>query len=171
MLSAPRNIHLGSGHNLYDFTYAPNLGHAHVLAAQNLLSVSPADPSNAASAAGKAFFVTNDEPLPFRTFLTMVWAASDASTGRQQVQAQCMAIPRPVATALVWISEKASRIARKEPVLTVSNLGDSLAQRWFDNSSAKAILGYVPSTTVARGLDEAMAGWKTAAKAESTWQV
>jgi sterol-4alpha-carboxylate 3-dehydrogenase (decarboxylating) len=164
MLSAPRNIHLGNGQNLYDFTYAPNLAHAHVLAAQNLLNVSPAETSNAASAAGKAFFVTNDEPLPFRTFLKILWAASDASRGLEQAQATGITIPRQVASTLIWISEKAARIAGKEPALTVSDLGDSIAQRWFDNSAAKGVLGYVPSTTVARGLEEAMAGWKKAAK-------
>lgn len=171
MLSAPRNIYLGAGQNLYDFTYAPNLAEAHVLAAQNLLSVSPAELPNAASAAGKALFITNDEPLPFRTFLTMAWAASDASKGLKQVQARGTTIPRPAATALVWISEKASRLVGKEPVLTFSDLGDSLAQRWFDNSAAKKVLGYVPRTTVAQGLEEAMVGWKAAARAEATWQL
>jgi sterol-4alpha-carboxylate 3-dehydrogenase (decarboxylating) len=64
MLGAPRNLHLGPGTNLYDFTYAPNLAHAHILAAINLLTIRQA----AQSAAGKPFFITNVEPLPFRVF-------------------------------------------------------------------------------------------------------
>jgi sterol-4alpha-carboxylate 3-dehydrogenase (decarboxylating) len=104
MLSAPRNVHLGSGQNLYDFTYAPNLAHAHVLAAQNLLSVTPAEPSNPASAAGKPFFVTNAEPLPFRTFMNMLWAADDARRGREPAKAKAATIPRRLAWGLTWVS-------------------------------------------------------------------
>ncbi|KAK9234086.1 hypothetical protein V1525DRAFT_414178 [Lipomyces kononenkoae] len=67
------------GSNLYDFTYAPNLARAHVLAAENLLSITPAEASNPLSAAGKSFFVTNAEPMPFGTFTEMLWAAFDVS--------------------------------------------------------------------------------------------
>jgi sterol-4alpha-carboxylate 3-dehydrogenase (decarboxylating) len=160
MLSAPRNVHLGSGQNLYDFTYAPNLADAHVLAAQNLLSVAPAEPANRASAAGKPFFVTNAEPLPFRTFMNMLWAADDARRGREPAKAKGTTIPRRLAWGLTWVSEKGARIAGRAPALTVKNLGDGTAQRWFDNSAAKEVLGYVPATTLAKGLEEALGGWR-----------
>ncbi|KAK9344035.1 hypothetical protein V1522DRAFT_411648 [Lipomyces starkeyi] len=162
MLSAPRNVHLGSGENLYDFTYAPNLAIAHVLAAENLLSVSPTETSNPLSAAGKPFFVTNAGPMPFRTFTKMVWAAFDASGGREQAQVKGITIPAPVALVLTWMAEMAARILRKEPFLTVKNLGDGLAQRWFDNSSATAVLGYVPTTSLEQGLKETVEGYVTA---------
>ncbi|KAK9243531.1 hypothetical protein V1506DRAFT_462772 [Lipomyces tetrasporus] len=159
MLSAPRNIHLGPGKNLYDFTYAPNLALAHVLAAENLLSISPSEASNPLSAAGKPFFVTNAEPMPFRTFFTMLWAAFDASGFSEQAPAKAITIPAPVALCLTWISEKAARIVRKEPFLTVKDLGDGLAQRWFDNSSATTVLGYTPSTSLEQGLKETAKGY------------
>ncbi|KAK9350025.1 hypothetical protein V1523DRAFT_421076 [Lipomyces doorenjongii] len=162
MLSAPRNVHIGPGKNLYDFTYAPNLALAHVLAAENLLSISPTEASNSLSAAGKPFFVTNVEPMPFRTFITMVWAAFDASGSSEQAQVKGITIPAPVALFLTWISEKAARIVRKEPPLTVKNLGDGLAQRWFDNSSATAVLGYVPTTSLEQGLKQTAKGYMTA---------
>ncbi|KAK9482078.1 hypothetical protein V1527DRAFT_486035 [Lipomyces starkeyi] len=162
MLSAPRNVHLGSGENLYDFTYAPNLAIAHVLAAENLLSVSPTETSNPLSAAGKPFFVTNAEPMPFRTFIKMVWAAFDTSGGREQAQVKGITIPAAMALVLTWMSEKAARIVRKEPFLTVKNLGDGLAQRWFDNSSATAVLGYVPTTSLEQGLKETVEVYMTA---------
>lgn len=160
MLSAPRNIHLGSGTNLYDFTYAPNLAHAHILAAQNLLSIQPAESSNPASAAGKPFFVTNAEPIPFRNFMNMLWAADDVRRGRKPGKVGGTTIPKGLARGLTWVSEKGSRLAGREPVLTLKNLGDGTAERWFDNSAAKEVLGYVPSTTLEKGLEEALAGLK-----------
>ncbi|KXZ52899.1 hypothetical protein GPECTOR_8g279 [Gonium pectorale] len=52
---------LGTGRNECDFTYAGNVAHAHLLAADAL---APGAPS-----AGKAYFITNDEPKPFWTMM------------------------------------------------------------------------------------------------------
>ena len=155
MLSAPRNLHLGPGTNLYDFTYAPNLALAHILAAKNLLSIAPAEASNPSSAAGKAFFITNCEPVPFRAFLEMVWAAFPLKKTGGDKQSKGFTVPTRVAVVLVWISQKIAGIARKKPFLTMDDLGDSLSQRWFDNTAAKNVLGYSPSVTLAQGLREA----------------
>ncbi|XP_030836713.1 LOW QUALITY PROTEIN: sterol-4-alpha-carboxylate 3-dehydrogenase, decarboxylating [Strongylocentrotus purpuratus] len=54
---------IGNGANLVDFTYVDNVVHGHVLAAEKLVS----DPDNVG---GKAFFITNDEPVPFWSVLT-----------------------------------------------------------------------------------------------------
>lgn len=130
-----------------------------MLAAENLLNVSPATASNSASAAGKPFFVTNAEPLPFRTFLNMLWATDDARRGLEPAKIKGMTLPRRLAWGLTWVSEKGARIAGKEPALSVKDLGDGTSQRWFDNSAAREVLGYVPTTTLAKGLEEAIAGW------------
>jgi nucleoside-diphosphate-sugar epimerase len=34
-----------------------------------------------------------------------------------------------------------------------------MAERWFDNGAASEVLGYVPSTTLEKGLEEALADW------------
>jgi sterol-4alpha-carboxylate 3-dehydrogenase (decarboxylating) len=150
MLSAPRNIHFGPGTNLYDFTYGPNLADAHILAAVNLLTVSPADKSNLLSAAGKAFFVTNAEPMPFRDFLSQLWTTFDGKKPPKGVS-----IPTAVALPLVWLMEHVSKAVGKTPALTTKDLGDSLAERWFDNSRAAEVFGYVPKVKIADGLKEA----------------
>ncbi|KAK9386016.1 hypothetical protein V1515DRAFT_605846 [Lipomyces mesembrius] len=159
ILSAPRNVHLGPGNNLYDFTYAPNLALGHVLAAENLLSVVPAEASDPLSAAGKTFFVTNAEPVPFRTFVTMLWAAFDATGSSTQAQGRAITVPASVALCLAWVSEKIARLFKKEPLLTVKDLGDGFAQRWFDNTAATSVLGYVPSTSLEQGLKETAKGY------------
>ncbi|KAE9379447.1 NAD(P)-binding protein [Stipitochalara longipes BDJ] len=146
MLAAPRNLHLGPGTNLYDFTYAPNLAHAHILAAINLLTTPP--PTK--SAAGKAFFVTNAEPLPFRVFLKMLWTEFDGKAPEKGIS-----VPTKVAVVIVWLSEKVAGWTGKKPVLTVKDLGDSLAERWFDCKMAKEVLGYEPLVTIKDALKEA----------------
>jgi sterol-4alpha-carboxylate 3-dehydrogenase (decarboxylating) len=160
MLSAPRNVHLGPGTNLYDFTFAPNLALAQILAAKNLLEISPAGASNSLSAAGKPFFITNSEPMQFRDFLKMVWGSFDKFGSHQQKQVKGLTIPTHVALVVVWICQKAAKMVGAKPFLTVQDLGDSLAQRWFDNSSAQRVLGYVPRVTLAQALSEAAAGYR-----------
>jgi len=146
MLGAPRNLHLGPGTNLYDFTYAPNLAHAHVLAAMNLLTIPP--PMN--SAAGKPFFVTNAEPLPFRVFLKMLWTEFDGKEPEKGIS-----VPTKVAVVMTRLSEKIAGWTGKKPVLTVKDLGDSLAERWFECKRAKEVLGWEPLVSIKDGLKEA----------------
>ena len=91
--------------------------------------------------------------------MNMLWAADDTCMGREPAKAKGATIPRRLAWGLTWLSEKGARIAGRAPALTVKNLGDETAQRWFDNSAAKEVLGYEPATTLAKGLEEALAGW------------
>jgi sterol-4alpha-carboxylate 3-dehydrogenase (decarboxylating) len=146
MLAAPRNLHLGPGTNFYDFTYAPNLAHAHILAVISLLTTL----SSLKSAAGKAFFITNAEPMPFRVFLKMLWTEFDGKVPEKGVS-----MPTKVAVVMVWLSEKVAGWTGKKPALTVKDLGDSLAECWFDCKRAKEILGYEPLESINNALMKA----------------
>ncbi|XP_078682662.1 sterol-4-alpha-carboxylate 3-dehydrogenase, decarboxylating-like [Branchiostoma floridae x Branchiostoma belcheri] len=55
---------IGNGENLVDFTYVVNVAHGHLLAAEHLHKDSPV--------CGKAFHITNDEPIPFWTFMSRI---------------------------------------------------------------------------------------------------
>ncbi|XP_013930341.1 PREDICTED: sterol-4-alpha-carboxylate 3-dehydrogenase, decarboxylating [Thamnophis sirtalis] len=55
---------IGNGKNLVDFTYVENVVHGHILAAEQLQRESPL--------CGKAFHITNDEPIPFWEFLSRI---------------------------------------------------------------------------------------------------
>ena len=165
MLGAPRNLHLGPGTNLYDFTYAPNLAHAHVLAAINLLTIETSL-ANPVSAAGKPFFVTNAEPLPFQVFLKMVWEAFDGEESPKGTS-----VPVGVAKVMVRLGQKVARVMGKTPVLTVQGLGDSLAERWFDCSRARDVLGYVLQVKIADALKEAAEVRKEGGKRGMVWDV
>lgn len=52
---------IGSGNNLSDFTYVDNVAHAHICAEESLSSQMD-------TVSGKAFFITNLEPMKFREF-------------------------------------------------------------------------------------------------------
>ncbi|XVF84372.1 hypothetical protein PTKIN_Ptkin17bG0031300 [Pterospermum kingtungense] len=55
----------GNGENMSDFTYAENVAHAHICAAETL-------DSRIVSVAGKAFFITNLEPVMFWEFVSLI---------------------------------------------------------------------------------------------------
>lgn len=171
VLSAPRFISLGPGTNLYDFTAAANVAHALYLTAKNLCTVLPAAVNNQGSAAGKAFFVTNAEPVPFRGFLEMVWEADDEvrgarrGTGKKREKERdkgkhwCVVVPVSVAVWLIWILEKLMGWFGKEPGLTERKLGDSVADRWFHNGNAMRVLGYEPIVGVQDAVKDAVGGY------------
>uniref|UniRef100_A0A0D6R3L8 3-beta hydroxysteroid dehydrogenase/isomerase domain-containing protein n=1 Tax=Araucaria cunninghamii TaxID=56994 RepID=A0A0D6R3L8_ARACU len=56
---------IGDGENMYDFTYVENVAHAHICAEQAL-------DSGASDVAGKAYFITNMEPIKFWEFLSII---------------------------------------------------------------------------------------------------
>ncbi|KAJ9189022.1 hypothetical protein P3X46_000364 [Hevea brasiliensis] len=56
---------IGSGENMSDFTYAENVIHAHICAEEAL-------DSQMISVAGKAFFITNLEPMKFWEFVSLM---------------------------------------------------------------------------------------------------
>lgn len=89
----------------------------------------------------------------------MVWAAFDARGFEKPRGKGNFTIPTRVAVVMAWLSEKLARVMGKEPALTVKNLGDGVAQRWFDNSAAKRVFGYEPRVTLAEGVKEAADGY------------
>lgn len=56
-----QNIQIGDNKNLVDWLYVGNAAYAHVLAAEKLLQQPDV-------IGGQAFFITNDEPMPFWDF-------------------------------------------------------------------------------------------------------
>ncbi|KAK4782075.1 hypothetical protein SAY86_016177 [Trapa natans] len=56
---------IGTGENISDFTYVENIAHAHVCAEEAL-------DSRSVAVAGKAFFVTNNEPMNFWKFVSLI---------------------------------------------------------------------------------------------------
>ena len=123
------------GTNLYDFTYIDNCALGHVLAAENLLSTAgPSIPS----ASGKAFFLTDAEPVIFRDMLFAVWRGFGHTPGRH------FTVPTKVMHAMVGIGQRLAPLTGSTPLLTTGMLGDTTCVRWYDCGRATQLLGYRP---------------------------
>ncbi|KAK5134284.1 hypothetical protein LTR08_006713 [Meristemomyces frigidus] len=129
---------VGDGDNLYDFLYIDNAVEAHVLAVENLLS--------SRTAAGQAFFISNQEPVYFWDFLAFVWVQFGHSPGRK------IHIPTGVAlgfgTLLEWYSWLTGAVA----TMDTGSVKDGIKTAYSNNDKAKMILGYVPRVRLAAGV-------------------
>ncbi|QDS78116.1 hypothetical protein FKW77_004245 [Venturia effusa] len=155
MAAIPRRISLGKGTNLFDFTSAENVALGHVLAIENLLS-SPGEA--AVSANGKAFFVTDQRPIPMRRLTEMIWECLDygqVQTDSEEIQAPPFVIPVFLAYAIIWSIAILAKMFGKSPMLSTNELGDSVSERYFDNSLAKDVLGYVPEARLEDSIRDA----------------
>jgi sterol-4alpha-carboxylate 3-dehydrogenase (decarboxylating) len=137
------NIILGNGENMYDITHVKNAAHAHVLAAENL--VTP-DLAQKDSAAGQTFFISNLEPIRFREFMLATWAQFG------YVPRWSMNISAKLAYGALWSIERLMRPFGVVWDVSPGEVVDGCSERWFDCTKAVEILGYQPVL----GLDEAI---------------
>jgi nucleoside-diphosphate-sugar epimerase len=136
---AGRLRQVGPGTNLVDSTYIDNAADAHVLAADALES----NPN----AAGRAYFITNGEPLPVWELINRILAAAGVAPVTRRISRRTA---RTVG-GLLELVHAAFRI-KSEPRLT-RFLADELAtSHWFNISAARKELGYEPRVSIAEGL-------------------
>lgn len=148
---------------MYDFVYVDNVALAHVLAVEALLKT---DPTTAESPNGKAFFITNAEPVPFREFLLSVWREFDGPSATPW----SISVPPWLAYYLTLLSVGIAKVTGNDPLISVEELGDSMATRYFDNSRAREILGYKPAVALAEGVKRTCDDYKTVLAERSTQQ-
>lgn len=129
--------YIGSGKNLVDWTYVRNVAYAHVLAAQKLL-----DDTAAQQISGKAYFITNDEPMTFWGFMGRV--------------AEGLGFPGPslglpaglmygVAYVMVFVSWVLGLCGISfAPSITPYQLSLAVKDHYFSCARAKEDLGYQP---------------------------
>ena len=131
---------IGNGTNKVDFTYVDNAAWAHLDAAAALTS-------SEAACAGKAYFISNDEPVP-------LWGWFNDLLGELGVPRVERRIGHGTAKTLFTIIETAHKLLPLgEPTVTAF-LADAMAtSHWFDMGPAKRDFGYRIRVT----MDEAMA--------------
>ncbi len=126
--------------NLVDFTYVENAAQAHLLAAARL---SPGSPI-----AGRAFFISQDEPVPLWDVINRILEAAGLPAVTRTVS------PR-VAYAAGWLCELLyGRLGLKgEPPMTRFLAEELATSHWFDISAARQELSYQPKVSVEEGLE------------------
>ena len=129
---------IGHGDNLYDFVFVENVGYAHVLAAENLLTTK--------TAAGEAIFISNDQPITWRDFMLAIWAQFD------HVPPYSIVIPPLLAWFFGLLTEMLAWVAGRKTTLCRGSVKDAIGTRYSDQKKAKALLGYEPIVDIWDGV-------------------
>ena len=131
---------VGKQNNLVDSTYIDNAAMAHILAAEALETNS--------NCAGKAFFISNDEPLPMKELINKILAAAD-------LPAVTKTIPAQLAYALGMIMESVYKIfkLKDEPIMTRFVAKQLSCAHWYDLTAAKNDLGYHAKVSIDQGME------------------
>ena len=103
--------------------------------------------STSARCAGKAYFVTNHEPLPQGEIIGRLLAALG-----QEVKIK--AVPAGVAMTAGAVAETAWRLFRlkSEPPVTRFSVEQLATAHWFDPGAAQRDFGYTPKISITEGL-------------------
>lgn len=131
---------IGRASKLIDSTYIDNAADAHLLAADRLAPGAPI--------AGKAYFISNGEPLPLWDLVNRILAAAGLPPVTRSV-------PYAVAFAAGWLLEKTYALLRRteEPPMTRFLARELATAHWFDLTAARRDLGYEPSVSIREGLE------------------
>jgi nucleoside-diphosphate-sugar epimerase len=108
-----------------------------------------------ASLGGRAFNVTNNEPVQVRDLLSRLF-------GALQIRARMLPLPRSALLAMARASESFARHfgAGKEPRLTLYGAGLLAYSQTLSIDSAQRDLGYSPAISLDEGLRQYASWWK-----------
>lgn len=131
---------VGSGQQRVDAVYIDNAVEAHLAAAERL--------APDVACAGKTYFITNDEPMPFAWILNAILEAG----GEPPVQKR---ISPGMAYTVGCVMELAYGLSRREeePMMTRFVARQLATAHWYCIDAAKNDLGYSPTVTMAEGMD------------------
>ncbi len=130
---------VGDGRNRVDLTYIDNVAEGHLAALNSLL---------AGVGGGRAYFLTQDEPVELWSFVNQVLAA----TGRPPLTRR---IGLRTAYGAGTVAEFLWRVFRckGEPPMTRFVAKELATDHWFSSKAAREILGYQPGVSMKEGLE------------------
>ena len=130
---------VGGGMKLIDSVYIDNAAHAHLLALDHLAPGS--------SCAGKAYFITQGEPMPQRDLINGILKAGGLPPCDKSISPKAA---YAVGAAMEFIWRMLGRT--DEPMMTRFLARQLATAHWYDISAARRDLGYTPLVSVAEGL-------------------
>lgn len=140
------------GHDdpLVDTVYVDNAAEAHLLALEKLEPAAPL--------AGKAYFITQDQPLPISQFVNAILNAAGVPPVTRRV-------PKGLATLVGGLLETVHRSFHLpgEPMMTRFLAHQFSTPHWFDISAARRDLGYTPRVDFETGMARLKASLQTEA--------
>jgi nucleoside-diphosphate-sugar epimerase len=144
---------VGDGRNRVDMVHVENTVDAHLLAEQALTVCNPIGDKPAA--AGRAYFITNDEPVVLWDWINgLLTALGEPPVTRK--------ISLGAATAAGTVCEAAWRLLplKGEPPMTRFIAAELAKDHWFDLGAARRDLGYSPRVSMADGTAELVAWYQ-----------
>jgi len=132
---------IGKKNNLVDSTYIENAALAHILAAEALAPNS--------DCAGKAYFISNNEPLPMAELINKILAAAN-------LPAVTKTIPTQLAYTIGMIMEFGYKIFKleDEPTMTRFVARQLSCAHWYDLTAAKDDFSYQAKVTIDEGMEK-----------------
>jgi nucleoside-diphosphate-sugar epimerase len=130
---------IGNRPCLVDTVYVDNAAHAHLLGADRLV--------HGGAVSGKAYFISNGEPLP-------LWEMVDRILAAAGLPPVTRSMPAGAALAAGIICEALWNILRLsgEPPMTRFIAREMATAHWFDITAARRDLGYSPQISIDEGL-------------------
>ena len=130
---------VGDGQNKVDTTYIDNAALAHFLALEHL--------APGAACAGKAYFISNGEPLPMRELLNKLLAAVGAPPVTRSISFK-------TAYRIGAVCERLWPLLRLrgEPPMTRFLAEQLCTPHWYSMEPARRDFGYVPRVNIEEGL-------------------
>ncbi|WVZ65565.1 hypothetical protein U9M48_014906 [Paspalum notatum var. saurae] len=133
---------IGNGSNMSDFTYVENVAHANICAEQALHS-------NAASVAGKPFFVTNDEPMETWEFMNCIMEAMGCQRPRINLPAKMLLF---AASFSDIIHRRLGFQIFSTPLLHLDTIYFLSCTQTFNTSKSRRLLRYYPIVSLEDGV-------------------
>jgi 2-alkyl-3-oxoalkanoate reductase len=144
---------VGDGKNRIDMVHIDNAVDAHLLADAALAR-------GGSPAAGRAYFVTNGEPVVLWDWINDLLRALGEPLVTKKISLRA-------ATALGVVCEAAWQLlpVKSEPPMTRFIAAELAKDHWFDLTAARRDLGYTPHVTMAAGTTDLIAHLKRSAAA------
>lgn len=120
---------LGDGGNLVDFTHVTNVAYSHLLAACQL--------QPGAALCGKAYFITNDEPILF-------WDMVSAVQRGLGNPLPSLHLPSSLMLPMGILSEKLGALFKFSPTFTRQSVTYATVDHYYSCERARVDFGYVP---------------------------
>ncbi|PPT90962.1 2-alkyl-3-oxoalkanoate reductase [Xanthomonas theicola] len=138
---------VGGGDNLVDCTYIDNAAQAHFDAFDHL--------AIGAACAGKAYFISNGEPLPMRELLNKLLAAVGAPPVSKTLSFKT-AYRIGATCETLWPLLR----LRGEPPLTRFLAEQLCTPHWYSMEPARRDFGYVPRVSIEEGVQRLAWSWR-----------
>ena len=131
---------VGKQNNLVDSTYIDNAALAHILAAEAL--------GTNANCAGKAYFISNDEPIPMKELINRILTVANLPPVTKT-------IPTQLAYTIGMMMEFVYKLfkLKDEPIMTRFVAKQLSCAHWYDLTAAKNDLGYQAKITIDEGME------------------